>query len=57
MTEAYSPSVAIIADEQGNRSSLMECPHCEVYEIHQAVPDRPDTFQCRWCFAMFSDAG
>jgi hypothetical protein len=27
--------VAIIADEQGNKSSLMECPHFEVYEMQQ----------------------
>jgi formylmethanofuran dehydrogenase subunit E len=49
--------VAIITDEQGNKSSLMECPHCGVYEMHQAMPDREGTFQCRLCFAMFRDDG
>jgi len=49
--------MAIVTDEQGNRFSLMECPHCEIYEMHQATPERQSTFQCRWCFAMFTDDG
>ena len=46
--------MSILVDEAGNRWSLMECPHCEVYEMHAARPDG-DGFQCQHCFATFVD--
>jgi hypothetical protein len=45
--------VAIIRDEQGAEYALMECPHCESYEMHAPADGYPDTFQCAQCFAMF----
>jgi hypothetical protein len=64
---AYSPipsasrgvafvGMTLIRDDSGNVYSVMECPHCEVYESHASVPDRDGVFQCARCFAMFGDS-
>lgn len=49
-------SMTLIRDDSSKVYSLMECPHCEVYESHAAVPDRDGVFQCARCFAMFGDS-
>ena len=53
MYRLASVAVAIIRDDSGVENALMECPHCESYEMHAAVSDRDGTFQCALCFAMF----
>lgn len=49
--------MALIRTDDGTVYSLMECPHCEGYEMHAPVEGRDGTFQCARCFAMFSDFG
>lgn len=49
-------SMTLIRDDSGKTYSLMECPHCEVYESHASVPGRDGVFQCARCFAMFGDS-
>jgi hypothetical protein len=52
----YDP-IVIMRHADGNVVSLMECPHCEIYEEHGlARPDDEKTFQCRWCLARFKDS-
>jgi len=49
--------MALIRTDSGEVFALMECPHCEVYEMHgQAQGQRAGVFQCAWCFAMFTHA-
>lgn len=49
--------MTILRNEGGPTRSLMECPHCEVYGLHE-LADLGDgnVFQCALCFAMFTDA-
>jgi len=53
----YARDVAIIRDENGVERALMECPHCESYELHVGVEGSEGTFQCATCYAMFRDLG
>jgi hypothetical protein len=47
-------TVAIIQDDQGNQYALMECPHCDSYEMHAPLPGREGVFHCALCFATFN---
>ena len=45
--------MALIRTDDGREFALMECPHCETYEMHPPTDGRDGTFECATCFAMF----